>query len=170
MEPREHLVRNATESLLHYGCAPTTFEFVQDDIFRYLARREHGFDIVLCLGFLYHTYKHPELFALVRKLDPQAIVIDSQVHKAEGMLVAVRRDSKAKDGEAAEDETSLRGKTWVGMPTPALLEALVVYYGFVPEAVDWQPILSDGNYSDAKDYLNGNRITLICRKRDSDDG
>jgi SAM-dependent methyltransferase len=45
----------------------TTLEFVQDDV-RYLSREKYGeFDIVLCLGILYHL-DAPDVFGLVRRV------------------------------------------------------------------------------------------------------
>lgn len=166
VEPREHLISNARETLRQYGFDQTRFEFVQDDIFAYLARGDHGFDVVMCLGFFYHTYRHPELMALIRGCKPKTIIVDSQVHNVEGMVCAVRKDRVSQEYEASTDASTHRGMTYVAMPSPALLRDFLAHYGYDVQAVDWSALLADDKIGGVQDYAEGKRVTLVCRARD----
>jgi 2-polyprenyl-3-methyl-5-hydroxy-6-metoxy-1,4-benzoquinol methylase len=46
-------------------------EFVQGDVFDYLASAsKNEFDVILCLGFLYHTVRQVDFFRQVKRLAP----------------------------------------------------------------------------------------------------
>jgi ubiquinone/menaquinone biosynthesis C-methylase UbiE len=161
VEPREHLIQNATATLQLYGCTSDQFHFVQGDVFDFMHSSMDSFDVILCLGFFYHTYRHPELMKLIRRRAPRHLVIDSQVLKSDGLLCAVRKDVITNEFEAAADHTSYNGRTYVAMPSAGLLKDFVEHFGFRMQEVDWAGLIG-GEAQGVKDYADGNRITLIC--------
>src|SRR5207244_6997976 len=140
----------------------------QDDVFCYLRTARDHLDVVMCLGFFYHTYRHPELLALIRRQQPRYLIMDSQVIRRDGLLCAVRKDRVLVEFEAAEDSTSYGGATFVATPTAALLKEMIAHYDFRVREVDW-PSLLHGDVTGAQDYAEGRRITLICEAVESPD-
>ncbi|MFL6179625.1 MAG: class I SAM-dependent methyltransferase, partial [Actinomycetes bacterium] len=64
VEGRPELVKRAEENIAHYGVDPTRYRFINDDIFDVLrspADNEVDIDIVMCLGFIYHTLRYQDL-------------------------------------------------------------------------------------------------------------
>jgi predicted nicotinamide N-methyase len=167
VEPRKHLVAHAKETLQGYGCAPSTFEFIQDDIFNYLKAPGEQFDVVLCLGFLYHTYRHPELFALIKQRSPKYVVVDTGIFRSPRMACSVTRDDVSREQAAASDETGHQGQVYVGVPSRALLEDMATHFGFDFQYADWRAILkADRNTDGVEDYARGKRVTMVCRAVD----
>jgi protein-L-isoaspartate O-methyltransferase len=164
IEPREHLVRNARETLAAYGCDRSSFRFEQGDVFEVLSKSEEKFDAVLCLGFFYHTYRHPELMALIKRCAPQVLVMDTAVHNEEGMLCRVKRDKSELEWDAAHDASTYKGETYAAFPTPALLKDMLTHFDFNYQEVDWRAVINlDGNTTWVDDYEVGRRVTMICR-------
>jgi len=56
VEVRESLVHKSQETFAFYGQSPETYRFICGDVFDVLAREEFDVDVVLCLGYLYHTF------------------------------------------------------------------------------------------------------------------
>ena len=79
VEVRESLVHKAQETFAFYGQDPETYRFVCGDIFEVLAREKFDVDVVLCLGFLYHTYRHTELMYRLHHLAPKHLILDTMV-------------------------------------------------------------------------------------------
>jgi hypothetical protein len=78
VEARRHLIDDTHRTFAHYGIDPSRFQFVHGDVFELLARRQR-FDVVLCLGFFYHTVRHVELFDLIERTGAKLLVIDTEV-------------------------------------------------------------------------------------------
>lgn len=162
VEPRQHLVQNASSTFKEYGIPDSSYTFERSDIFDYLRRSESPFDIVLCLGFLYHTYRHPELFSLIKRAAPMHLIIDSAVAKANSLVCVVRKDMADKEFEAAENETTFRGATYVATPSLTLVRDMLAHYEFEIQEVDWTSLVGSDVFG-IRDYAEGRRATLICR-------
>ena len=166
VEPREHLVAHANETLAHYGCPPESYRFEQADIFDYLQASAEPFDAVLCLGFFYHTYRHPELMAQISRRRPRVLVIDSAVLPEPGPRCEVRLDRADQEYDAAQELSTWKGLTFAALPTADLLKMFIDHYGFSWVAADWRAIIdADGNREMVEPYDRGSRITLICHRR-----
>ena len=46
---------------------------------------EH-YDVVLCLGFLYHTARHVELMELIRRTEAPVVISDTMIANMPGTL------------------------------------------------------------------------------------
>ena len=62
VEARAGLVDAANKTFAEYGVPTQDYEFVQGDMFRILQERRFDVDVVMCLGFIYHTLRYGELF------------------------------------------------------------------------------------------------------------
>ena len=65
------------------GIDPSRYRFEVANIFEYHAEAEY--DVVLCLGLMYHISKPVELFELMTRAGADVIVIDTRVSTAPGV-------------------------------------------------------------------------------------
>ena len=79
IEARPELVANAEATFEHYGIVRDQYRFVAGDIFEAVADVDMRFDVVLCLGFLYHTLRYNELMSKISRLRPHHLIIDTEV-------------------------------------------------------------------------------------------
>ena len=77
IEARDDLVESARESLDRLAPPGKKYEFRAGDVFQVLAEETFDVDVVLCLGFLYHTLRYNELMRRIRDLDPRYLVVDT---------------------------------------------------------------------------------------------
>src|SRR6478609_5933848 len=77
IEARPELVQNAVETLDHYGYGPDRAQFIAGDIFSTFLAQDFEVDVVLCLGFLYHTMRYNELMHGIRKTGARHVIIDT---------------------------------------------------------------------------------------------
>ncbi len=162
VEPRQHLVESANDTFHKYGVPDGSYVFVQDDIFKYLRNSRESFDVVLCLGFLYHTYRHPELLALIKRVNPKYLIVDSSVIKAKGLLCGVRKDLVEHEFEAYQEESTFGNVTFVATPSEPLLTDMLSHFNFEVSKVDWEALVGTDPRGIA-DYSERRRVTLICR-------
>ena len=58
IEARAGLVETSNKLFAQYGIPDEDYQFVQGDMFRILRERRFEIDVVLCLGFVYHTLRY----------------------------------------------------------------------------------------------------------------
>ena len=167
VEVRERYVDKARETFAHYGQDPETYRFVCGDVFEVLAREKFDVDVVLCLGYLYHTYRHTELMYRIHALAPTHMILDTRVVRGKQPSVRVfLENNPAAALNAAREEYSL-DRVLVGHHTMPGLQMLLAAYGFETEyQYDWAGRLArQPRASGLQDYARGNRVTLRCRSR-----
>lgn len=166
IESRQEAVENATANLSHYGADPDTYRFIRGDIFDVLRSEEFDVDVVLCLGFMYHTYRHTELLHRIRRIDPTYFIVDSTVvpHQ-EQPFVKLYEDRPQKPGEATLDEFAHGTATLVGRPSVPALRMMLRAYDFgVEHTYDWCALIDEHpDASRVGDYADGKRVTMRCR-------
>ena len=79
VEVRQSLVDQGRETFAFYGQDPETYRFVCGDVFEVLAREKFDVDVVLCLGYLYHTFRYTELLYRLHHLAPRHLIVDTMV-------------------------------------------------------------------------------------------
>jgi SAM-dependent methyltransferase len=83
---------------------PSRYEFVCANILDYDYGDEAQFDLVLCLGVLYHINKPISLFEAIAPRNTDLLVIDTKIHPARGSLVELRRDNLSNPKDAVDYE------------------------------------------------------------------
>jgi SAM-dependent methyltransferase len=167
VEVRDRYVEKARETFAFYGQDPETYRFVCGDVFEVLAREKFDVDVVLCLGYLYHTYRHTELMYRIHDLAPTHLILDTRVVRGKQPSVKViLENNPAAALNAAREEYSL-DRVLVGHHTMPGLQMLLAAYGFETEyQYDWARRLArQPRASGLQDYARGNRVTLRCRAR-----
>ncbi len=165
IEARANLVRAANENLAEYVTDAGRYRFVLGDVFEVLREQDFEADVVLCLGFLYHTVRHSELMRRIRDVSPGHLLIDTAVVPGEASRsLELRKEGVDRDAYAVEDPFSHASRTLVGVPSVPALKFLLRAYDFKVERFsDWGAILRDNPDQTGVDhYADGARVTARC--------
>jgi hypothetical protein len=117
-------------------------------------------DVILCLGFYYHTRDHVRVFEAFQRLRPRHIVIDTAVSRWPlKPLVQFRATSVTARGNAVALDPSGESIV-VGKPNDKFIRLLAKTYGWALSEMNWK----DGSIRDWKDlrsYRNRGRRTYL---------
>jgi SAM-dependent methyltransferase len=167
IEARAELVDNAVCNFEHYGIPADQFRFVQGDVVDVLSAPDHGIkaDVVMCLGFLYHTIRYPEIFMGIRSVKPEYLLVDTAVWPSDQNVIKIYTENVEIQSQAAGGALAFDGRMLVGRPSAPALEFMLKSYGFeVVKRFDWQGLLADrAHVGPVSTYANGRRITWLCR-------
>jgi hypothetical protein len=166
IEARPELVKAATENLREYGYGADRVRFVAGDVHEVLATQDLTADVVLCLGFLYHTLRYNELLYGIRRTNARYLIIDTFSPYMMGPVpnVNVITEHADEEGKAAGDPYTHGPFVLVGRPNLEAIRAMLAAYGYRAERLsDWAGLLRDNPITDnCGDYANGKRITVRC--------
>src|SRR5215469_15284769 len=164
IEARPALVRAATENLGAYGYGGDRVRFVTSDVHEVLSTQDFQADVVLCLGFLYHTLRYNELLNGIRRTNARYLIIDTFSPHMMGPVpnVNVITEHADEEGSAADDGYAYGPSVLVGRPNLAAIRTMLGAYGYQVERLsDWAGLLRDNPATeDFSDYANNRRITL----------
>jgi predicted nicotinamide N-methyase len=166
IEARPELVKAATENLSEYGYGPDRVRFITGDMHEVLGAGGLEADVVLCLGFLYHTLRYNELLDGIRRTDARHLIIDTfspYMMDAVPNVNVITEDAD-EEGRAAADTYTHGQAVLVGRPNFAAIQTMVQAYGYQVERLsDWAGLLRDNpGADDCLDYANRRRITARC--------
>ncbi len=169
VEARESLIHKAQETFAFYGQDPETYRFVCGDVFEVLAGEKFDVDVVLCLGFLYHTYRHTELMYRFHGLAPRHLLVDTMVVPGTQPILRVIGERDSGDIRSAAQDAYSVGRVLVARPTVPALRLLLDAYGFEIESMyDWTSRLAGRPpLPGLNGYAKGKRVTLRCRSRET---
>lgn len=126
--------------------AGSRFRFIAGDVHEVLNSEDLEVDVVLCLGFLYHTLRFTELLHGIRRTGAQHLVLDTI---ARPMLLPeplIRLHSERIDyqGNAKPDAYSVGDHVLTGRPNLAAIRLMLGCYGYEVERLsDWPRLLAD---------------------------
>jgi hypothetical protein len=167
VEVRQSLIDKAQDTFAFYGQDPQTYRFVCGDVFEVLAREKFDVDVVLCLGYLYHTYRHTELMYRLHHLAPKHLIVDTMVAPGTQRTLKMVREKDPEDiRSAARDQWSV-GRVLVLRPSVCALQVLLNAYDFEIESMyDWKSKLAGRpRLLGLEGYAQGKRVTVRCRSR-----
>lgn len=169
IEGREHLVANANKTFDGKGIEPSRYTFITGDAHDVLTAGVGPFDVVMCLGFLYHTLRYVELFAGIRATGARHVIIDTRVIVTKNSVISVYSNPVEKESMAVEDRFSYGGRTLAGSPSMSALQRMLDAYGYdITSQTEWSKILRKvpGSERLAQRYRDGKRVTLVAESRD----
>lgn len=169
VEARPELVAEAQATLEHYGVDPGRYDFRTGDVFEVL-REPVDADVVLCLGFFYHTIRYSELWTRMRQSAPRDILIDTLVEpNTTRSVIRLVSEPVARQGNAVPDEFSFGDEVLSGRPSRRALRLMGRAYGYrLDSATDWAALLRDNPTAEGVgDYRGGRRTTLHFVRADS---
>ena len=166
IEARPELVKAATENLGEYGYGADSVRFVTGDVHEVLNTQDFEADVVLCLGFLYHTLRYNELLAGIRRTGARYLIIDTFSPHMMGPVpnVYLITEDAGEQGKAAADTYTHGPWVLVGCPNLAAIQTMLGAYDYRIERLsDWAGLLRDNpRTDDCGDYANRKRITARC--------
>jgi hypothetical protein len=171
IEPRQQLIDNARNTFTAYGVSADAYEFIRGDVFDILAQRPLRFDVVLCLGFYYHTIRHVELFDRLERSGASHIVIDTAIAPSAGEgdsgAIHLVPDRVDLDAHACLDSATRGGTTIVGHPSRTAVRYIASHFGFDTTEFDWKPffVRNPDSANDMADYAADLRTTIYCKRR-----
>ena len=154
VDGREMHVEQARLVLEVAEVEPAHYELVQGDVLALDFERWGVFDVVLCLGLLYHVSDPIGLVERIAAVNDDLLVIDTALSQLPGAAFELRR-------EPLEDPRNALARELVLLPTRGAIIELAAAYGY--ESVCLAP--SFENYDGADDYLDGGRRAFLCAKR-----
>jgi len=114
---------------------------------------EGPFEIVLCLGLLYHVSDPAGLVERIARINPQVLVVDTTLLPLPGSVLQLRREQPDDPRFAAREQ-------FVAIPTRRAVESIAEAAGYSVAAL--APRFSD--YQAAEDYRAGRRRAFFCTK------
>jgi predicted nicotinamide N-methyase len=166
IEARPELVAAATENLAQYGYGADRVRFIAGDAHEVLSGQDLEADVVLCLGFLYHTLRYNELLDGIRRTSARHLIIDtfSPYMTQPTPNVNVVTEYADEEGKAVADAYSHGPKVLVGRPNLAAIQTMLRAYDYQVERLsDWAGLIRDNTRTeDCDDYANRQRITARC--------
>ena len=161
IEPREHLVTQAQNTFRHYEIESSKYHFECGDIFQTL--KEESYDIVLCLGFFYHTHRHIELLDKIERTGAKLVVLDTEVtplseeqeiQQDEDVLatrsifcnpykIQLLIDPVNSEQMAFSEPTTRKGLSIVGRPSRAALNFMAHHFSFQVDSFKWDVLIKE---------------------------
>ncbi len=136
------------------GINHSHYDFYCGNVFDLLKENLGKFDIVLCLGLMYHINKPITLLEYISDVNTDLLVIDTSLSERIGSFLEVRHESLDEPRNAIDYELVL-------FPTRTAVLEMVCQFCY--NAVVLRPNFTD--YTGATDYMDGHRRAFICAKR-----
>ncbi len=130
------------------------YDFVEANLFDLDLRSFGQFDVVLCLGLLYHISKPMELMEQVSAVNTDLIIIDTVVSKGKDSYFEVRHEGLEEPRHAVDYEL-------VMIPSVRAVHDLGRQFGY--SAVTLKPNFAD--YRGSSDFRLGARRAFFCAKQ-----
>jgi tRNA (mo5U34)-methyltransferase len=133
--------------------AKQKYQFVEGNIFKVNLKEYGVFDIVMCLGLLYHINKPISLLEIISEINSDTLIIDTNLSHLPGAYLDIRSDD-------IEQNLSAIDVPLVMYPTKMALIQMVQQFGY--SVVLLKPEFQ--NYSGLSDYKHGARRIFVCSK------
>jgi tRNA (mo5U34)-methyltransferase len=136
------------------GVDPDRYRFMAANIFESDFSDAGDFDIVFCLGLLYHVSKPVELMELIARRNTDLLIIDTYLSIAPGSYFEIRRES-------LDEPRSAVDYPLIFHPTRQAVCDLAGQFGY--SVVVLKPNFT--SYEGSEVYRNGHRRAFICSKQ-----
>jgi SAM-dependent methyltransferase len=129
------------------------YRFVCDNILDFDYGKEAPFDIVLCLGVLYHLNKPISLLEAIAPRNADMLVIDTKIHPDRGSFLELRRDDLSNLKDAVDYEL-------VMVPTAQAVIDMAALFGYQAKMLALPKPTPPG----MRKYQYGLMKTFVCTK------
>ncbi len=126
------------------------YDFVVGDIFETDFKQFGTFDVVLCLGLMYHVSKHVELLEKISEVNDDLLVIDTTLSTAPGSALELVRQYPDSPMSAVDHMLAMR-------PTKQAVRDMVEMFGYSVATLqpDFRDESGEPKWVGAKDYKGG---------------
>lgn len=167
VEAREHLIKHGYDNMMFYNVPPEKYELIQRGIHEAILEfSPHEFDVVFCLGFLYHTPKPFWLLEQIARLNPHTIVLDVKIFKNKEPVVKLTEDETEIEGSAVAIG---KKKTLVFLSSVPAIKMMLEELGYDQlQFFPWDKVFAENpslrNEKHMVDYRTGERVTITAKK------
>jgi SAM-dependent methyltransferase len=133
------------------------YRFERVDVFNFDFSSAGVFDVVLCLGLLYHISKPMELFEKISSCNSDLLLTDTRVSLLPGSAFEVEHESLDDPRNAVDFELIL-------VPTRRAVVQMARQFGYTTVVL---PVDSVHNFVGMHDYRDGKRASFISAKKTS---
>jgi SAM-dependent methyltransferase len=130
------------------------YTFMQGNVFDVDFQSLGRFDIVFCLGLLYHVSKPVELLEKIAAVNSDLLVIDTRVAKGKGSFIEIRHEDTSDPRNAYDYQLVFR-------PSRLAVVEMAAQFGY--RSMMLKPKFD--NYEGAQVYKKGTRRAFICAKQ-----
>jgi hypothetical protein len=166
-EGRRKLIRHSQRTFQAKGVDKTQYRFIHGDVHETLLAARVEANVVLCLGFLYHTARYVELVKGISETGAEHVIIDTRVLKGvDGPLVEFHAEGTKGQAHAIRDRYALRRRSISAVPSEAALVLMLDAAGYkVDHRADWDRLLGQHPHvRGMSPYRDGGRITFRARR------
>lgn len=175
VEARPTFVEAAITNFEFYGVARNRYAFMLADL-NHLTDAQGKYDVVLCLGYFYHTINHMALFEYLRSTEAEYLILDGMVEPVDEPVIKVYAEDITSPGNGISNQGTWGGQIMVGHPSPTALGMMLSHAGYGGTFYDWQSLLSrrripfhldreHGPDNPLGDYARGARVTIVASKQ-----
>lgn len=130
------------------------YEFQCANLFDFDFSAYPPFDVVLCLGLLYHVAKPTELFELMSSMNSDLLVVDTTLSLAQGSWIELHKD-------ALDEPRNAVDYSLVFFPSRRAVLDIARQFGYEAVVLRPKPLSWDG----MDDYRIGSRRAFLCSKK-----
>jgi hypothetical protein len=171
IELRRSHVDSAYATLSNLGISKDRYQFHCGDIFDHQNVFDAPYDVVFCLGFLYHTARHAELLALIHKTGAGLLILDTAISRRSGPVLELLTESAHVPGNGSFKTDYFSRRVLVAHPSLEAIDLLLEHYSYEVTRFDWAQLLNCQNMetevsrratkgSPVADYASGSRVTI----------
>ena len=138
------------------------YDFITGDVFKTDLAEFGTFDIVLCLGLMYHISKHMDLMEIIDSVNTDLLVIDTSLSTAPGSFLELRRERS----EGLDEPRGAVDHPLVMWPTQGAVRDLAEHFGYSVAMLRprFRAIGDELPWVGARDYRLGMRRAFLCAK------
>jgi SAM-dependent methyltransferase len=136
------------------GIDSSRYRFVEADLMTSDWGAWGRFDVVLCLGLLYHVNRPVELFARIASTGARHVLVDTALSQLPGASLELHYESSA-------DPRNAIASGFTFWPTRAAVAALASDHGYDARSLD--PAFA--TWSECEDYRDGQRCGFLLTRR-----
>ncbi len=135
-------------------------DFIEGDIFETDLRQFGRFDVVLCLGLMYHISKHVELLEKISDLNTDILVVDTLLSTLPGSVLEIDRQDVDNNLSALDYNLAMK-------PSGQAMRELVELFGYSVSTLepDFRDEAGNPSWTGAPDYERGARRAFVCSKK-----
>ena len=130
------------------------YRFLEADLFALDWGELGHYDLVLCLGLLYHVSRPVELIDRIQRVNRDILVIDTAICPGADAVLHLRRDNQA-------DPRNALTSSLVCVPSAAAVVEMTRDAGY--HCLPLEPRFDD--YTAAEDFRDGSRLAFVCAKQ-----
>ena len=159
IEGRENLVEKSNKILEKYSYGNKFTCFKEDLNNKILKFKEGSFDIILCLGFFYHTMHHFKLLSEFKRIKPKLIILDGVFNPTNFSGIVFGFEKISRDGSSLKTNKK-KEDAIVGYPTVLGTKMMLNHLDFKFKILNWMDF-ANTSWTGIDDYKKNRRLTFV---------